>query len=232
MIHVPEILSDLNVFSVTLRLLLAMLFGGIIGLERGANRHPAGFRTHILVCVGSALAMLTNQYIFEMWGSVTDPARIGAQVITGVGFLGAGTILFTGRNRIRGLTTAAGLWASECLGLAIGIGFYFGAVIGAVVVFISLALLPKIEAYFYEHSGVVNVYVELSNIGYFKNFFQQIKRNSLQVEYTNLNQPNPMTPGGVGFALSLRMDKKGKKDNEELVELISMIEGVTVVEEI
>ena len=110
--HIPHIFQDLNMVSVAVRLLMALVFGGVIGLERGANRHPAGFRTHILVCVGSTLAMMTNVYVFDLWGSVTDPVRLGAQVITGVGFLGAGTILLTGRHRIRGLTTAAGLWAS------------------------------------------------------------------------------------------------------------------------
>lgn len=121
MFTLPEYFYDINIISISTRLLLAVLFGGIIGLERGSNRHPAGFRTHILVCVGATLAMMTNQYITEFFDT-TDPARLGAQVITGVGFLGVGTILVTGKNRIKGLTTAAGLWASACLGLALGIG--------------------------------------------------------------------------------------------------------------
>ena len=123
MYHLPDFLYEINLLSVSLRLILALLFGGIIGLERGSNRHPAGFRTHILVCVGAALAMMTNQFILQQFDT-GDPARLGAQVITGVGFLGVGTILVTGRHKIKGLTTAAGLWASACLGLAIGIGFY------------------------------------------------------------------------------------------------------------
>ena len=127
MFTLPDIFYDLSIFSITFRLLTATLAGGIIGLERGANRHPAGFRTHILVCLGATLAMLTNQYIIEILGIPSDPARLGAQVITGVGFLGVGTIFVTGRSKIKGLTTAAGLWASASLGLAIGIGFYSGA---------------------------------------------------------------------------------------------------------
>ena len=122
-------LYNVNIYSITLRLGLAVLFGGIIGLERGANKHQAGIRTHILVCVGAALAMLTNQYIFESITTVTDPTRMGAQVISGIGFLGAGMILVTSRNKVKGLTTAAGLWASACAGLALGIGFYAGALI-------------------------------------------------------------------------------------------------------
>ena len=101
MYHLPDFLYEINLLSVSLRLILALLFGGIIGLERGSNRHPAGFRTHILVCVGAALAMMTNQFILQQFDT-GDPARLGAQVITGVGFLGVGTILVTGRHKIQG----------------------------------------------------------------------------------------------------------------------------------
>ena len=79
--HIPHIFQDLNMVSVAVRLLMALVFGGVIGLERGANRHPAGFRTHILVCVGSTLAMMTNVYVFDLWGSVTDPVQLEAQEI-------------------------------------------------------------------------------------------------------------------------------------------------------
>lgn len=158
MIHLPDWFYDLNVFSISLRLLLAVLFGGVIGLERDVHRHTAGFRTHILVCVGAALAMLTNQYISDVWGSDTDPARIGAQVIAGVGFLGVGTILVTGRTHIRGLTTAAGLWASACLGLAVGIGFYEGALIGAALILIVLGLLPRLEQRIFRWWGSLYLY--------------------------------------------------------------------------
>ena len=125
-----DYLRDINMVSIILRLSLAMIFGGIIGFDRGKKKRPAGFRTHILVCIGSALAMITNQYIVQVMGMGGDPTRLGAQVISGIGFLGAGTILVTGRQQVKGLTTAAGLWASACMGLALGIGFYEGAIIG------------------------------------------------------------------------------------------------------
>lgn len=230
MFHLPDIFYDLNIFSISLRLLLALIFGGVIGLERGANRHPAGFRTHILVCIGSAIAMLTNQYICDVWSTATDPARMGAQVITGVGFLGAGTIIVTGRKRIKGLTTAAGLWASACLGLAIGIGFYEGAVIGAVLIFVSLALLPKIEKYFYEHSGVLNLYVEVENITHLKGFLNTVRNKGFTVCETDLNQPDAMTAGGSAFTISLKIPKH--EDNEEIINDLSNIEGVTIIDEI
>ena len=128
-------LREMNFVSVMFRLILAMVCGGMIGLERGRKRRPAGFRTYMLVCLGAALTMLLSQYEFAMvmgpWkgiaqelGMKTDVSRFGAQVINGIGFLGAGTILVTGRQEVKGLTTAAGLWASACMGLAIGAGFY------------------------------------------------------------------------------------------------------------
>ena len=126
-------LREMSAVSVLLRLLLAMLFGGLIGLERVRKRRPAGFRTYMLVCMGAALTVILSQYEFYMvtheWtelaaeiGLRTDVSRFGAQVINGIGFLGAGTIIVTGKQEVKGLTTAAGLWASACMGLAIGAG--------------------------------------------------------------------------------------------------------------
>ena len=121
-----EYLRDLNVASISLRIVLSILIGGILGIERGRKNRPAGLRTYILVCLGSALVMMTNQYVYITFDT-GDPVRLGAQVISGIGFLGAGTIVLTGRNKIMGITTAAGLWTAACSGLAIGIGFYEGA---------------------------------------------------------------------------------------------------------
>src|SRR5690606_40468539 len=112
-----------------LRIFLAMIMGGFIGIERELVNRPAGFRTHTLVCMGSALVMTTSQYLFNTYSDIVnlDPARLGAQVISGIGFLGAGTIMNDG-HRVRGLTTAASLWVVACLGLAVGAGYYAGAV--------------------------------------------------------------------------------------------------------
>lgn len=140
-------LHSINILSICLRLLLAVIIGGIIGLNRAKTNHAAGFRTHILVCMGAAIVMMTNQYMVEVLQYATDPARLGAQVVTGVGFLGAGTIVMRGRNEnkhIEGLTTAAGLWASACIGLAIGVGFYSAAVIGGIFLIITMTLLSKV----------------------------------------------------------------------------------------
>ncbi len=133
--------------SMIIRLALACLLGGIIGFEREHVHRPAGFRTHILVCVGSALVMITSEYIYYNFSSHvnTDPARLGAQVISGIGFLGAGTIIKEGIS-VKGLTTAASLWAVSCVGIAVGIGFYGGAFIATAFIFITLVVAKKTQS--------------------------------------------------------------------------------------
>lgn len=147
-------------YEITVSLLLATLLGGLVGIEREQNNHPAGFRTHILVCVGSALIMLISMYGFEEFiysrpeiNTVQDPARLAAQVVSGIGFLGAGTILVHG-GTIRGLTTAASLWVVAGIGLALGAGFYYGAVFATLLVLLSLVVLNKIEDVFIRKGNV------------------------------------------------------------------------------
>ena len=132
--------------SIIIRLLEACLLGGIIGFEREHLHRPAGFRTHILVCVGSALVMITSEFIFHKFSPNVnaDPARLGAQVISGIGFLGAGTIIKEGIN-VKGLTTAASLWAVSCVGIAVGIGFYSGAFIATIIIFLTLVVIRKVQ---------------------------------------------------------------------------------------
>ncbi len=138
---------ELSYWEIILRLFLAVLFGGAVGFEREVNNRPAGFRTHILVCVGSALIMIVSAYGFSSFqeaGMVYDPGRIAAQVITGIGFLGAGTII-QNRGNIQGLTTAAGIWVVSGIGLAVGIGFYTASTIATVIVIVSLFVLNKVD---------------------------------------------------------------------------------------
>ncbi|HOQ06509.1 MAG TPA: MgtC/SapB family protein [Clostridiales bacterium] len=146
------------------RLLLAVLLGGFIGYEREHTNRPAGFRTHILVCAGAALVMVTSEYLVRRYSiSAVDPARLGAQVISGIGFLGAGTIIRDGIN-VRGLTTAASLWAVSCVGLAAGSGFYLGAVAATILIFITLITLKKAERRFSRRSRYRTLIIESGNI--------------------------------------------------------------------
>jgi putative Mg2+ transporter-C (MgtC) family protein len=148
-----------------LRLVLACVLGGIIGYEREHTHRPAGFRTHILVCVGSALVMVTSEFIFKKYLHMAsvDPTRMGAQVISGIGFLGAGTIIREGFN-VKGLTTAASLWAVSCVGIAAGIGFYVGAIAATALIFLTLIALRKIEKGVMSKGMVKTIYIQAFNI--------------------------------------------------------------------
>lgn len=151
--------------EIVARLILSCVLGGLIGYEREHGNRPAGFRTHILVCVGAALVMVTSEFIFNKFSAFTnmDPARLGAQVISGIGFLGAGTIIREGFN-VKGLTTAASLWAVSCVGLAAGIGFYEGAVIATILIYITLMLLKKMERQIAVKKQFKNIIIEADNI--------------------------------------------------------------------
>ena len=225
----PDYFYHVSLFSVAFRLILAVLFGGAIGLERGATKHPAGFRTHILVCVGAALAMLTNQYVYETMTNIADPSRMGAQVITGVGFLGVGTILVTGGQRIKGLTTAAGLWASACIGLAIGIGFYSGAFIAGVLVLASLTFFKRFESFFYELARTMDLYVELESLTELKEYKTFVKEQGIQIQSSHRDKSGPSVSGGIGFHMAIKLPKG--MCHADAIELLSNHEGIYLIEE-
>lgn len=175
---------------IAVRMMLACILGGVIGFERESTHRPAGFRTHILVCVGAALVMITSEFIFERYRGLAniDPARLGAQVISGIGFLGAGTIIREGFN-VKGLTTAASLWAVSCVGIAVGIGFYGGAVAATIVVYITLMLLKPMEKYFANRNYVTSIYIYSDNItgqvGTLSALFEKYNIQIKSVEFTN-----------------------------------------------
>lgn len=149
-----EMLRDLTPAAILTRLLLSVILGGVLGVEREQKRKPAGFRTYVIVCLGAALVMMTNQYAHIYMGA-PDSTRLAAQVISGIGFLGAGTILVTKNNQVRGLTTAAGLWAAAALGLAVGCGFYTGAIMAFLAILISIRVLQVLDYVIYRKSPVV-----------------------------------------------------------------------------
>ena len=156
---VIEHLHEVNLVSMLVRFAIALLGGGIIGMSRGKRQHAAGLRTHLLVCIGAASVMMTSLYQAQNLGVPGDAFRMPAQVVSGVGFLGAGSILVTGKRHVTGLTTAAGLWASACMGLAAGAGFYEGALMMCVLIYVVLVSLNKLDSTHVKASRVMNVYV-------------------------------------------------------------------------
>lgn len=155
-----DFVRDMDFIAVLTRLLLAVVCGGFIGIEREVKRRPAGFRTHILICLGAAVTTLTSQYLYLVLGLYTDVARLGAQVVAGIGFIGAGTIIVTNRRRVKGLTTAAGLWTSAIIGLVCGAGYVEGALFATLMVLLAELVLIKIEYRFARKLTDTNLYIE------------------------------------------------------------------------
>lgn len=159
-----DIASSWNLLAITVRLLFALLVGLIIGIDRERKRRVAGIKTHILVCLGSALVMITSQYMMLEFGEVAaDISRMGAQVISGVGFLGVGTIIVTGRNQVKGLTTAASIWVCACVGLAAGIGFIEGVIIVLILLVFTLKVLGKLDTVVRKSGKEVDLYIEFAD---------------------------------------------------------------------
>lgn len=220
-------LSELNVVSVAFRLILALVFSGIIGFERKKRRRAAGFRTYMLVCVGAALAMMTDQYIYESMGG-SSPTRMAAQVISGIGFLGAGTILVTGRQQVKGLTTAAGLWASACVGIALGAGFYVGAVAGFICLLLVVMILHKVDSVLEKRSSGLDLYVEVEDIGIVKELSHYFKENGISYEYQQFDKIQHNSGIGVIAVLDVGRDK----NPDDVLEDISGLKGVRYTEEL
>jgi putative Mg2+ transporter-C (MgtC) family protein len=213
--------------EILLRLALACLLGGLIGFERECNKQPAGLRTHILVCVGATLVMLCNIFIFEKYKGVAniDPARLGAQVISGIGFLGAGTIIKEGIS-IRGLTTAASLWVVACLGIAIGLGFYTGAIISTSFILIILIFFSKFEYLFNIKTIKAGLIMKSVNIDGQINVIEH-KLREFEVAYCGVS-----VESAEDNLIIIRMNLTKGKDipNNKLMEDLYKLQGVKYVQ--
>lgn len=226
-----EWLADLNIWSVLIRLVLSTIFGGVIGIERTTKKHAAGLRTYILVCIGSCMAILTNQFIVESYNT-GDVGRMAAQVISGIGFLGAGTIIVTSRNRIKGLTTAAALWACASMGLAIGIGFYTLAVTGFAIIFVVLTFLPILENYFTRHTNNYELHIEFESSDNLKLFIKYIRERNMKIKSLERNMAYDSSGLSV-YTIYISQEKEFHFGNHsQIIEEIKALDYVNYVEEI
>ena len=225
-----ETLTSLNIWSVLFRILLAALFGGCIGGERGRHGRAAGLRTHILVCLGATMTSLIGMYSACVLGYNGDPLRGGAQVVSGSGFLGAGTIMVRSRAQVTGLTTAAGLWASACMGLAIGAGFYTGALFGCVLIIATTALFSKLESFILARSRNINLYVEFEKTEDLTKITTCLHERNVRiydVELSKARQNDSKYPGAI---FSLKLPKK--VSHASIVTEIASIKAVRTIEEL
>lgn len=224
--------QEVGIGSIIWRICLAILLSFILGIERSARNQAAGVRTFILVTLGSTIAMMTNQFIFETF-ETGDASRLGAQVISGIGFLGAGTIMVTSRSQIRGLTTAAGLWASACMGLAVGVGFYTLAIIGTISIFLVFTILQSLESYLKDISKSFTIYVELNNCQDLKNLINYIRNSNIVIQRVEMNQAYKES-GLAVYTIFLYNKNKGLNNMRHMAILngLRKLEYVNYVEEI
>ena len=232
-------LRELNLFSMMLRVVLAMIVGGIVGFEREKKGRPAGFRTYMLVAVGATLTVILSQYLDLMlhsrWaltaeniGIKTDLSRFGAQVINGVGFLGAGTIIVTGRQEVKGLTTAAGLWASACMGIAIGAGFYECMIIGTLLIVFSMKL-PLIENVIMRHARNMSIYVSMDSMENLGSVVGYMKTSEIQLYDVEIDKANEHLTH-INALFSIHLPKR--LQHTEVLAKIATMDGIIAIEEV
>lgn len=236
-----EYLHAFNLTSVMFRLALAMFCGGMIGLDRGRKHRPAGFRTYMLVSLGASLTVLLSQYESTMlttqWADIaaeiglrTDVSRFAAQVINGIGFLGAGTILVTGRQQVKGLNTAAGLWASACMGIAVGAGFYSCVCIAFILMLLCFRIFPAVDHFIQENARDMNLYIEFESLSHLGDIISRIKQTRAQiyeVDITRGEENGSQMPSAV-FSIRIQY----RRTHTQIMSSIAELDCIYLIEEI
>ena len=231
MLHFLDPFRDFTLASVALRMLLTVLCGGLIGIERAFKRRSAGFRTHILICLGAAMTTMTSLYLVLVMHYYTDLARLGAQVIAGIGFIGAGTIIVTKRHRVKGLTTAAGLWLTAIIGLCCGAGFYEGGLLTTVLILLAELLFSKLEYHIMATAPEINLFIEYEDRSALDRVLKLYRDRQIKVSNMEITRQ----PGGEGndaacALFTLRLNKHCPAGT--IISDICAMGGVRNVEEI
>lgn len=220
-------LQEFNTITVLFRIVLALACSAFLGFERIRKRRAAGVRTYILVCVASSVVMMTSQFITKSAGN-TDLTRLGAQVISGIGFLGAGTIMMTGRHQVKGLTTAAGLWTAACIGLAVGAGFYIGGILLCITAFFTMSVMSVYQMHITQKLDCLKLFILIDNSVQMHEFLSHIQDNGMAL--IELESLEKMPLKTVGMVCTLKAEPK--KNHHSMIELITSFQGVKHAEEI
>lgn len=220
---------ELSTLSVAVRLVMATAMGALVGMERAQKRYAAGIRTFALVCLGSALAMVTALYLGEMGIGDADVGRIPGQVLTGIGFLGAGTIIVTDRKQIRGLTTAAGLWVTATMGIAIGAGFVWASILCMLLVLFTTWLMHSFSRYVESHTRTAELYIEIEK-SKVNELLKFIREQDYLIKSMERRQEPVLVEGDI--ALRVELDMLKKYYHPLLMDDIMDVEGVHYIEEI
>ena len=227
MLHCFDFIREMNLLAITARLVLAVICGGVIGLEREVRRRSAGFRTHILICMGSAITILTNLYLYQVMHLYTDISRMGAQIVSGLGFIGGGTIIVINNKKIKGLTTAAGLWTCGIIGLAIGAGFYEGAILCTALVLITQTVFSILGSKI-PHNASFKILLQYNE----KNALNIVMRycKDQRMVISNLAATGKSDETMSVYSVILTVRPRKKVDFEKIKKHINDIQGVIEVE--
>ena len=230
MLHCFDPIRTLSFWAILVRLTLAVVCGGVIGAERETKRRPAGFRTHILICLGAAITTLTSQYLLLSLHLFTDVARLGAQVISGIGFIGAGTIIVTRDKRVKGLTTAAGLWAAAIIGLTFGGGFYEGGILATVFIMLAELVFSRIEYRVLENVPEINLYMEYEDKHCLDDVLQLYRSYNIKVLNIQITRSAENGEHNACAIFSLRLPRSCTVNR--LMTLVGKRKGIVSVEEL
>ena len=222
-------LREVTYLAIALRVVLAVVLGGLLGLERGLKNRPAGLRTYMLVCTGACLIMLTNQYVCQVFGT-GDPTRMAAQVVSGIGFLGAGTIIVTKHSQIKGLTTAAGLWTAAGVGLALGVGFYEAALAGGAAAFTVMTLLQRMDNKMHRKTKRMDIYFELDTQVSLGDFLRAARK--LQLEASNVERESIGHSDGTVRCYTATLKMQTRCNHADILEKLQDIPGIIWAEEL
>lgn len=227
--------------SMLLRIVLAMLMGGVIGLDREKKHRPAGFRTYMLVALGASVTMILSQYMnlmlfselrdaYEVVGQRTDVVRFGAQVINGIGFIGTGTILVTAHSEVKGLTTASCLWASACMGLAVGAGFYECVLVSFILILLCMKFLPMVEKAILNNARNMNIYIEMDSIENMADIVNRMKAKGISFYDVDLSrEKNELTAAKVSALFMIRLPRR--MHHTDVLARLSTLDGIVAIKE-
>ena len=217
-----------STLGVAMRLFLALIVGLVVGIDRELKRRGAGIKTHVLVCVGAAAVMITSEYLMVKFGGDLDISRMGAQVISGVGFLGVGTIIVTGRNQVRGLTTAASLWVCACVGLAAGVGYVEGVLIALILLIFTLRILGKLDVVVHRHAKVFDLYLEFTDNKGLTKFVEKMREEQNKITILQIGKGD--VGEGPNAVVSLEIKDHSKRPG--LIDDLRCLEYIRFVEEL
>lgn len=221
--------QDFTICSIVIRLIMATVFGGVIGLERATRHHTAGIRTFALVSLGSALASVVNIYMAQFGGNGGDMSRIPAQVVSGIGFLGVGTIIVTGKNQVKGLTTAATLWVTAMMGIAIGAGMFVAGVSTFILIIVTVIFMAHFSHHQEKYNRFIDLYLEVDKTKI--DSIYEFARNN-DYELCSVEKRRNKTLRSSDIVLLIELNLKKRTDHAQVLAMVSQVDGVHYMEEL